>query len=270
MTRRQLTPERSVSAIAARQFGSPSGLAGHVVTLLLARGNARFNRWLVNELSAALPVPHTVMELGYGPGVALQEMVNRHPVARVIGIDPSPVAQTTARRRNAAAIKAGRLELVSGDVQAAVACGPADLIVACHVLYFWTDPVGELRRAREALAPCGHLALGYQLRQHMPPISQRSFPPQGFILYDSDDQVAAVLQQAGFASPEIRVLGALDRPLGRLALSVPALPQAPGNGQPSEDRGVPGQSPASADQSQAGLGSSLGPVDAGFSERTTA
>ena len=150
-------PARGASALLARQFGGPSGLAGHVVTRLLARGNGRFNRWLVNEISTALPVPHTVIELGYGPGIALHEILRRYPVARVIGIDPSPVARTSARRRNAAAIKARRLALVTGDAEAGVACGPADLIVACHVLYFWADPVGELQRVREALAPAGQL-----------------------------------------------------------------------------------------------------------------
>ena len=53
------------------------------------------------------------------------------------GIDPSPVARKSARCRNAAAIKAGRLALMTGDAKAAVAFGPADLIVACHILYFW-------------------------------------------------------------------------------------------------------------------------------------
>jgi len=230
MTGRQPTPTRSASAFLARRFGGPSGLAGHLVTRLLARGNAGFNRWLVNEISTALPVPHTVIELGYGPGIALQEILRSYPAARVIGIDPSPVVRKSARRRNAAAIKAGRLALATGDAEAAVAYGPADLIVACHVLYFWADPVGELQRVREALAPAGHLTLGYQLRQNMPPISQRAFPSQVFILYDSDDQLAAVLEQAGFTSPEIRILGAPDRPIGRLALSVPALRQAPSNG----------------------------------------
>ena len=56
----------------------------------------------------------------------------------------------------------------------------------------------------------------------MPPISQRAFPPQGLILYDSDDQLAGVLEQAGFTRPEIRIFGAPDRPMGRLALSAPA------------------------------------------------
>lgn len=225
MTSRQPTPARSAPAFLARQFGGPSGLAGHVVTGLLARGNAGFNRWLVNEISTALPVPHTVIELGYGPGIALHEILRRYPAARVTGIDPSPVVRKSARRRNAAAMNAGRLALVTGDAEAAAAYGPADLIVACHVLYFWADPVGELQRVREALAPAGHLALGYQLRQNMPPISQRAFPPQGFILYDSDDQLAAVLERAGFTSPQIRIFGAPGRPMGRLALSAPAPPQ---------------------------------------------
>jgi len=141
------------------------------------------------------------------------------------GIDPSPVARKSARCRNAAAIKAGRLALMTGDAKAAVAFGPADLIVACHVLYFWADPVGERQRVREALAPAGQLALGYQLRQNMPPISRRAFPPQGFILYHSDDRLAGVLEQAGFTRPEIRIFGAPDRPMGRLALSAPALRQ---------------------------------------------
>lgn len=222
MTGRQRTPARGASAFLARQFGGPTGLAGHVVTRLLARGNRRFNRWLVNEISTALPVPHTVIELGYGPGIALHELQRRHPAARVIGIDPSPVARKSARRRNAAAIKAGHLALVAGDAGTAAAYGPAELIVACHVLYFWADPVGELQRVRDALAPAGQLALGYQLRQDMPPIAQRAFPAHGFILYDSDDQLTRVLEQAGFTRPEVRLFGAPDRPMGRLALSAPA------------------------------------------------
>jgi hypothetical protein len=52
----------------ARQFAGPSGPAGHLVTWLLARGNASFNRWLIREVAAAVPAPATVIELGCGPG----------------------------------------------------------------------------------------------------------------------------------------------------------------------------------------------------------
>jgi len=60
----------------------------------------------------------------------------------------------------------------------------------------------------------------------MPPLAQRNFPRQVFTLYDSDDQVAAAFEQAGFTRPEIRIFGAPDRPGGRLALSAPAPRQA--------------------------------------------
>ena len=210
----------------ARQFAGPSGPAGHLVTWLLARGNASFNRWLVREVAAAAPAPATVIELGCGPGIALAELLRAYPAARVIGADPSAVVLTSARRRNARALAEGRLTLVTGDIATAAGYAPAGLVLACHVLYFWPDPVRELQRIRQVVAPAGHLALGYQLRQNMPPLAQRTFPRQGFTLYDSDDQVAAALEQAGFTRPEIRIFGAPDRPGGRLALSAPAPRQA--------------------------------------------
>ena len=214
----------AVSGI-ARQFAGPSGPIGHLVTGLLARGNASFNRWLVRELGTMVPPPATVIELGCGPGIALQELLIAYPAATVVGVDPSPVVLKNARRRNAPAIADGRLTLVTGDIERAAAHGPADLALACHVLYFWADPARELRRVGEMLTAHGHIALGYQLRQHMPPISQRTFPQEGFTLYDCDDQVAAVLQQAGFTPPEVRIFGDPGHPGGRLALATPR--QAP-------------------------------------------
>ncbi len=211
----------------ARQFGGPSGPIGHLVTGLLARGNASFNWWLVHELGTVVPTPATVLELGCGPGIALRELLTAYPAASVIGVDRSPVVLKSARRRNALAIAGGRLTLVTGDIEKTVGYAPADLVLASHVLYFWADPVSELRRIDEILAPHGHVALGYQLRQHMPPIAQRTFPQEGFTLYDSDDQVAAALQHAGFTPPEIRVFGDPAHPGGRLALATPASgPQA--------------------------------------------
>jgi SAM-dependent methyltransferase len=205
----------------ARQFGGPSGPVGHLVTGLLARGNARFNRWLVHETGTVVLPPAVVIELGCGPGIALKELLTAYPAAFIVGLDPSPVVLKSARRRNTLAIAGGRLTLVTGDVAKAAEHGPADLVLACHVLYFWADPVRELRRVREVLAAHGHIVLGYQLRPHMPPISQRTFPQEGFTLYESDDQVTALLQHAGFTAPEIRIFGDPAHPGGRLALATP-------------------------------------------------
>jgi SAM-dependent methyltransferase len=216
--RTRLSPVNGI----ARQFGGPSGPVGHLVTGLLARDNASFNRWLVHELGTMVPPPATVIELGCGPGIALRELLAAYPAASVIGVDRSPVVLKSARRRNALAIAGGRLTLVTGSIEKAVGYAPAGLVLACHVLYFWADPVRELRRINDILAPHGHVALGYQLRDDMPPIAQRTFPQQGFTVYDSDDQVAVALQDAGFTPPEVRVFGDPANPGGRLALAAPA------------------------------------------------
>jgi hypothetical protein len=42
------------------------------------------------------------------------------------------------------------------------------------------------------MAPSSLVALGYQIRQNMPPNSQRTFPKEGFTLCYYDDQAAAV------------------------------------------------------------------------------
>jgi hypothetical protein len=90
-----------IQGTVARQFAGPSGLAGHLVSRLLARGNASVNHWLVREVAAAVPAPATVFELGSGPGVALAELLRVYPAARVIGADhrPSCDAATHAPRR---------------------------------------------------------------------------------------------------------------------------------------------------------------------------
>jgi len=205
----------------ARQFGGPSGPTGYLATWLLARGNAAFNRWLAHELSAAASAPATVIELRCGPGIALHEPLSAYPAAaHVVGVDPPAVVHKSARRPNAPATADGRLSLITGDIGTAVGYAPADLDLACPVVYFRADPARELHRAREILAPSGMVALGYQLPQNMPPISQRNFPEGGFTLY-SDDQVAAVLQQAGFTRPRIRIFGDPGHPGGWLALASP-------------------------------------------------
>jgi len=206
--------------VVAEQFGGPSGALGHVITRLLARGNGSFNRWLVRELATVTPAPTTVIEIGSGPGVALHELSSTYPEARIVGVDPSDVVQKSARRRNAAAIATGRLTLVLGDLGSAAMHQPADLVLAVHVIYFWPDPAKELRRIHDALVPGGRVALGYQLRTNMPKPAQRNFPKSGFRLYDSDDQIDALLREAGFAAQEVRIFGTPERPGGRLSIAI--------------------------------------------------
>ncbi len=204
----------------AEQLGHPSGLLGAVVGRGMAKGNAELTRWVVEQVtthhSGAI---HRVAELGPGPGVGLEALLARFPEAQVWGVDISTVMLSQSERRNRGAVTAGRLTLVEGGVPALSASAPADLVMANHVLYFWPDPVPELVRVRECLAPGGVLAIGYQLKQDMPSIIQRRFPPAGHRLYERVEDVSAQAETAGFASVAQVVKGPADAPEGRVMLA---------------------------------------------------
>lgn len=203
-----------------RQFGHPRGVLGRLVGHLMARGNGSFNLWLVAQ-TRQLPghEPLRIVELGPGPGIALAEILRAFPKALVWGVDPSPEMLSQSRKRNRAEAGSGRLTLIQGDIASLGELAPIDLVLATHVLYFWHQPTDELSKLHGILRPGGLLALGYQLRPHMPSMAQKTFPEEGHLLYDRDDQVASLLHAAGFKDVSFKVNGETDAPAGRMALA---------------------------------------------------
>jgi trans-aconitate 2-methyltransferase len=186
----------------------------------MARGNGGFNKWLVREIAAQLPDGvERAVELGPGPGVGLEGLLAKFPTARVWGIDLSPEMLSQSRGRNSEQTNAGRLTLIEGGVESLQALEPIDLVMAAHVLYFWHEPSEAVAQIYRALGPGGVFALGYQLRLNMPPISQKNFPKEGHVLYDSDAAVSTLLTGAGFKSVSFSVMGQSEAPEGRLALA---------------------------------------------------
>jgi trans-aconitate methyltransferase len=207
-------------SIIARQFGRPHGPLGRLIGRGMARSNAEFSRWVMQQVSEHYQGdPGRIAELGPGPGIGLQEALQRFGAASVWGVDLSPEMLLQSRKRNQADSRNGRLTLVRGDATALAGAAPLDLVVANHVLYFWHEPTDELTVIHGFLRPGGLLALGYQLRQSMPPMAQKHFPAQGHRLYSSDDEVAQLLGAAGFTTVTHIVKGPPEAPEGRATLA---------------------------------------------------
>ena len=186
----------------------------------MARGNAELSRWVVQQATAHHgDQASRVAELGPGPGVGLEALLAQFPDAQVWGVDVSSVMLSQSRKRNQSAVTAGRLTLLEGGVSALSACEPADIVMANHVLYFWHDPEAEMAQIRGFLRPGGLLALGYQLKQNMPAMAQRRFPPAGHQLYEADDEVTRLATAAGFGSVTHIVKGPAEAPEGRVMLA---------------------------------------------------
>lgn len=153
--------------ILMRMFGRPQGLAGRLGGLILARGNRPF----AEEIVALLEVQPSerVLEIGFGPGVAIELLAKAAPGVTVAGIDVSQEMVEQARARNAAAIGAGAVDLRHGTVERMPFEDAAfDLALAINSMQVWPDVDAGLREIRRVLRPGGRLALAFTPRAGQP------------------------------------------------------------------------------------------------------
>jgi ubiquinone/menaquinone biosynthesis C-methylase UbiE len=176
-----------------RQFGRPRGIGGRLAGWVMAHrdSNRRRNLWVVTLLEVR-PTDR-VLEIGFGPGIAIAELA-RH-AAHVYGIDHSEVMLRQAGKRNAAAIRAGRVTLRQTSVDRLPSFAePLDAILAVNTLGFWPNPGKQLSDLRGLLRPGGRIAL----------VSQPRIP--GSTTARASDELRDRLNQAGFVHPRVETL----------------------------------------------------------------
>lgn len=147
------------------QFHEPTGPVGHVAGWIMGSrsSNVARNRWAVRLLD--IQPTDRVIELGCGPGVAVAALAARATRGSVVGVDHSQVMINQARRRNRAAVRAGRVRLIHSSVENLSASdGPFDAALAVNTVGMWPDPPARLRELAGLLRPGGRLALVTQPR----------------------------------------------------------------------------------------------------------
>ena len=183
-----------IAAVRA-QFGHPTGLWGGAAGLLMAHrsSNRRRNAWAVSLLEVR---PNDrVLEIGFGPGLAILELSRIARDGYVCGIDHSELMLRQARSRNADGIARGVVNLRLGSVDALPAFdAPFDKILAVNAVLFWTDPGARFEDLRRLLRPGGVIAVAHQPRG--PGASDELSAASG-------REIAAALVRAGFS--EVRV-----------------------------------------------------------------
>jgi SAM-dependent methyltransferase len=147
------------------QFRRPHGMGGRAAGWVMAKrgSNRERNIWAVGLLDVQ---PHDrVLEIGFGPGIAIEAMARRATSGLVVGVDHSEVMVRQARKRNAAAVRAGRVDLRLGSAEALPGFdAPFDKILAVNSLLFWDDTVARLKDLHHLLRPGGQIAIVYQPR----------------------------------------------------------------------------------------------------------
>lgn len=141
------------------QFKKPSGVSGLLAGKLMyyRRSNRERNRWMISLLD--LKPGMRVLELGCGPGYALNLMLKLDLGLKIYGIDHSDsmIQQTKKNTKNDKTIT-----LHHGDISSVKTLNVQfDRICCSNVHQFWNDESSVLKNLFNLLLPDGRLVITY-------------------------------------------------------------------------------------------------------------
>jgi SAM-dependent methyltransferase len=182
----------------APQFGRPSGPLGRGAGWIMGSraSNRERNRWAVSLLD--VQPSDRVLEIGFGPGLAIRGIARLAAQGYVCGIDHSEVMVRQASRRNAQALSSGRVDLRLGSVESLPKFDELfDKILAVNAIQFVADPVECLADLRGLLLVGGRVAIAHQPR--CPGATDETSARRA-------QRIAAQLAQAGFSDVRVETL----------------------------------------------------------------
>jgi ubiquinone/menaquinone biosynthesis C-methylase UbiE len=125
---------------------------------------ARMNRDTAEQVIELLDIgPNDkVLEVGFGPGVAIKLLPQRASVGSIAGVDHSQEIVKQAAVRNAGALRSRRVDLRYASVERLpFADGTFDKALAINSMQAWPDARAGLREIRRMLKSSGTVALGF-------------------------------------------------------------------------------------------------------------
>jgi ubiquinone/menaquinone biosynthesis C-methylase UbiE len=149
-----------VGSLLMQMFGRPKGLLGRLGGIILARTKRDFTQWVIPLLE--VQPDSKVLEVGFGPGVAIQILAATASTGSVAGVDYSQEMVEQATTRNAKEIAAGIVQLHYGSVKKLpFADDTFDRALAINSMQVWSDEMAGLREIRRVMTGGGKIALAF-------------------------------------------------------------------------------------------------------------
>jgi len=174
----------------AQQASYPKGVLGWIVAQVMSRETGWENQKAIGLLD--LQPGQSVLDVGCGHGASLPLLAQNVGQGRVAGIDPSPVmvgvAQKKARGEVIEVTRSEASDMPFDD-------GAFDAAISVHTIYFWDNPIQELREIRRVLASDGRFVLGFRSTADKRFIADS---PQAVYHIRSLDEVESLVRDAGW------------------------------------------------------------------------
>jgi ubiquinone/menaquinone biosynthesis C-methylase UbiE len=181
--------------ILAEQLRQPRGVLGKLAGHLMARMDKPSNDWAISLMNIQ-PNDH-LLEIGFGPGMAIKQASEIASNGFVAGIDFSEPMLEQARKLNASAIEAGLVELKYGEASS-IPYGDElfDKVFGINVMYVLPDLSKAIKEMSRVLKPRGLITFCMPEKEFVEK-RRRLALEDIFVLHDIDE-VLQFLAEAGF------------------------------------------------------------------------
>jgi SAM-dependent methyltransferase len=153
-------------ALAIRsQFMRPRRFAGWLVgwEMALRSSNRKRNVWAVGLLG--VEPTDRVLEIGFGPGIAIRELSHRATHGLVCGVDRLEIMVRQATKRNRDAVRAGRVDLRCGSAEHLPEFEePFEKVLAVNNMGMWREPDERLKDLHSLMRSGGRIGVVSQPR----------------------------------------------------------------------------------------------------------
>jgi ubiquinone/menaquinone biosynthesis C-methylase UbiE len=191
---RSILPSLIPKKFLAAQLRKPSGLFGKFfMGNFLNKGNEKINHLTVELLD--IKPTDLVLDIGFGGGVTIEEMVKIIDTGKIYGVDFSQAMVDKAKQKFKKLIESGKVSIEFGDVSK-LPFEPKifDKVCTVNTIYFWNDPSASLREIRRVMKNGGKLIVSIRSAEKMQDLP---FTQHNFKLYSPAD-VRNLLVGAGF------------------------------------------------------------------------
>ena len=187
------------SSIISSQARKPTGLIGrYIMSNFFKLGNADLNLFVKDNLT--LKSNDQVLEIGFGPGVLINEMAKMTTEGTIDGVDFSDTMLKQAIKINQQFIKNDKVRLQKADcVSLSFDDNHFDKICSVNTLYFWKQPITNLTEIYRVLKPGGKIVIGFRDNTQMDNLNLNE---EIFTTY-AQDEVINLLSKVGFSGPQI-------------------------------------------------------------------
>ena len=182
--------------ILAEQLRQPKGILGRLTGRLMARMDKASNDWAISLMNIQ-PNDH-LLEIGFGPGMAIKKVSEIASNGFVAGIDFSKTMLEEASKLNASAIKSGLVELKYGEVSSLPYSDELfDKVFGINVMYVLPDLPNAINEMSRVMKPGGMITFCMPEREFVE--KRRWLAPVDIFTVHDLDKVLQMLTEAGFS-----------------------------------------------------------------------